>query len=211
MEVSETEERPFHRENPGLSLHELDVASGVPMTRSVAASLIVLLLVGGFAAQVHAGPISGSLSGDGTLTPAGAPDIFNQNYTGDGTDTTFGPFTLETVSTVDLSHLPDIVVSDGMFTQTFSLGTLFGTSSGEGTVNARGTATFTGDAMITGGTGIFEGAIGEIISPQTLIRTGPTTTSGSGTYVGTLSIVPEPSSLAFLASGTLVLLYRRRR
>ena len=91
------------------------------------------------------------------------------------------------------------------------VGTLFGTSSGDGTVTATGTATFTGDVVFTGGTGIFAGAAGEATSLQTLIRTGPTTTSGSGTYVGTLSIVPEPSSLALPASGALVLLYRRRR
>jgi PEP-CTERM motif len=181
------------------------------MTRLVAASLIALLLVVGFAVRVHAGPISGSLTGDGTLAPTDTPGIFIQSYTGEGNDTTYGPFTVQTTSTVDLSHPPDIVVSDGVFTQTFSLGTLFGTSSGEGTISGTGTATFTGDAVITGGTGIFEGATGEIISPQMLIRTSPTTTSGSGTYVGVLSLVPEPSSLALLASGALVLLYRRRR
>jgi hypothetical protein len=172
--------------------------------------LFTLLLVGGFAVPVQAGPISGALSGDGTLTPTGTPGIFTQSYTGDGTDTMFGSFALQTTSTVDLSQLPHIVISDGMFTETFSLGTLFGTSSGEGSVNAAGTATFTGDAVFTGGTGIFAGATGEATSPQMLIRTGPTTTSGSGTYVGTLSLVPEPSSLALLASGALVLLYRRR-
>lgn len=181
------------------------------MTRSVAASLIALLLVGGFAIPVQAGPISGALSGDGTLTPTGTPGIFTQNYTGDGNDTTFGSFTVQTTSTVDISDPPHIVVSDGMFTETFSLGTLFGTSSGDGTINGVGTATFTGDAVFTGGTGIFAGATGEATSLQMLIRTGPTTTSGSGTYIGTLSFIPEPSSLALLASGALVLLYRRRR
>jgi hypothetical protein len=181
------------------------------MTHSVAASLIALLLAGGFAVPVHAGPISGTLSGDGTLAPTSTPGIFTQNYTGDGTDATFGSFTLQTTSTVDLSNLPHIVISDGTFTETFSLGTLFGTSSGDGTVSGTGTATFTGDAVFTGGTGIFVGATGDATSLQMLIRISPTTISGSGTYVGTLSIVPEPSSLALLASGALVLLYRRRR
>jgi hypothetical protein len=181
------------------------------MTRSVAGSLIALLLVGGFAVSVQAGPISGALSGDGTLTPTGTPGIFTQNYTGDGTDTTFGSFTVQTTSTVDISNPPHIVISDGMFTETFSLGTLFGTSSGDGTISGTGTAMFTGDAVFTGGTGLFAGATGEATSLQMLIRSGPTTVSGSGTYVGTLSIVPEPSSLALLASAALVLLYRRRR
>ena len=181
------------------------------MTRSVAASLIALLLIGGSAVPVHAGPISGTLSGDGTLTPTGTPGIFTQNYTGDGDDATFGSFTLQTTSTVDISHPPDIVISDGMFTETFSEGTLFGTSSGDGTASGTGTAMFTADVVFTGGTGLFAGATGEATSLQTLIRTGPTTVSGSGTYVGTLSIIPEPSSLALLGSAALALLYRRRR
>jgi hypothetical protein len=44
-----------------------------------------------------------------------------------------------------------------------------------------------------------------------LMTTGPTTVSGSGTYVGTLSLVPEPSSLALLAPAALFVFYRRRR
>jgi hypothetical protein len=36
-----------------------------------AASLIALAVIGGFTASVHAGPISGTLSGDSTLTPTG--------------------------------------------------------------------------------------------------------------------------------------------
>jgi hypothetical protein len=99
----------------------------------IVASLIALVTMAGIAVSVSAGPISGTLSGDATLTPTGAPDVFTQNYTGDGNDTTFGSFTVQSTSTVDFSHPPNVVISDGMFTETFSAGILFGTSSGEGT------------------------------------------------------------------------------
>jgi hypothetical protein len=141
----------------------------------------------------------------------GAPGVFTQNYTGDGNDTTFGSFTVQSTSTVDFSHPPNVVISDGMFTETFSAGILFGTSSGEGTASGVGTATFTADVVFTGGTGLFAGATGGATGLQMLMTTGPTTVSGSGTYVGTLSLVPEPSSLALLAPAALFVFYRRRR
>jgi hypothetical protein len=113
------------------------------MVRSFVASLIALVTMAGIAVSVSAGPISGTLSGDATLTPTGAPGVFTQNYTGDGNDTTFGSFTVQSTSTVDFSHPTNVVISDGMFTETFSAGILFGTSSGEGTASGVGTATFT--------------------------------------------------------------------
>jgi len=166
--------------------------------------------MGGFAVSVYAGPISGSLSGDTTLTPTATPGVFTQNYIGDGNDTTFGSFTLQSTSTVDFGHPPNIVISDGMFTETFSDGTLFGTSSGDGTASGLGSAQLTLDLVITGGTGLFAGNTGEATSLQTIMSTSPTTGAGSGTYVGTLSTVPEPSSLALLAPATLFVFYRRR-
>jgi hypothetical protein len=54
-------------------------------------------------------------------------------------------------------------------------------------------------------------ATGGATGLQMLMTTGPTTVSGSGTYVGTLSLVPEPSSLALLAPAALFVFYRRRR
>jgi len=86
-----------------------------------------------------------------------------------------------------------------------------GTSSGEGTASGVGTATFTADVVFTGGTGLFAGATGGATGLQMLMTTGPTTVSGSGTYVGTLSLVPEPSSLALLAPAAFFVFYRRRR
>ena len=103
------------------------------MTRSLAATLLALVMAG-FALPVHASTISGTLSGDATLTRTGTPGVFLQNFTGDGDDTVFGSFTPQSQSTIDFSHPRDIVVSDGMFLETFSDGTLFGTSSGSGTL-----------------------------------------------------------------------------
>jgi hypothetical protein len=173
--------------------------------------IALLMMTAGFAVPVRAGPISGSFGGDSILAPTGTPGIFVQKYTGTGNDTTFGAFTVESTSTADFSHPPDIVVSNGSFTETFTEGELFGTSSGDGTASGTGTATATIDIVFTGGTGLFAGAAGEATSLQTLMSTGPTTTSGTGTYSGSLAIVVEPSSLALLAPAVFVLCRRRRR
>jgi hypothetical protein len=73
------------------------------------------------------------------------------------------------------------------------------------------TAKLTLDLVITGGTGLFAGDTGEATSLQMIMSTSPTTGAGSGTYAGTLSNVPEPSSLALLAPAALFVFYRRRR
>ena len=148
--------------------------------------------------------ISGSLSGNSTLTPTGTPDVFTQLLIGEGMDTTFGSFAHESLSTIDFSRPPDFFISDGTFLETFAQGTLFGTSSGRGTASGTGTATGTLDIVFTGGTGLFAGATGRATLTGTLIRTSPTTQSITGSYAGSLSIVPEPNTLALLAPGVAV-------
>ena len=86
--------------------------------------------------------ISGSFDGVGTLTPTSTPGIFIQNFAGDGTDTLFGAFTATSISTVDFTNPPTILITDAKLTQTFSDGSLFGTGSGKGTANGHGSATF---------------------------------------------------------------------
>jgi len=113
-------------------------------------------------------------------------------------------------SIIDFSHPPALHVEDGTFTQTFAEGMLFGTSSGTGTTSGMGTGTATVDVMYIGGTGLFTDATGEATVLQSIISTGPTTASGSATYTGTLTLVPEPASLALLATAVL-LFYRPRR
>jgi hypothetical protein len=181
------------------------------MIPSVAATLIALGVMGGLAVPVHAGPISGTLDGDSTLTPTGTPGVFVQNFTGDGDDTTFGSFTPQSTSTIDFSKPPAIVISSGLFTEVFSQGTLFGTSSGRGTASGTGTATVTLDFVITGGTGLFAGDTGEATATGTITSTSPTTESFTGSYVGSIAAIPEPSSLALLVPAAVVVFRRRRR
>ena len=53
--------------------------------------LIALLVIpGGLAGPVSRGSLSGTFEGDSTLTPTGTQGIFTQNFTGDGTDATYG-------------------------------------------------------------------------------------------------------------------------
>ena len=131
------------------------------MIRSLAAPLIGLVVMAGSAVSVDAGPISGMFGGDSTLTPASTPGVFTQAYTGDGTDATFGAFTVQSNSIIDFSHPPALHVEDGTFTQTFAEGMLFGTSSGTGTTSGMGTGTATVYVVYTGGTGLFTDATGE--------------------------------------------------
>jgi hypothetical protein len=154
------------------------------------------------AVPVQAGSISGTFDGDATLTPTGTPGIYTQNFTGDGDDTTYGSFTPTSQSTIDFSNPPHILISDGMLSDAFAGGTLFGTDSGSGTASGTGTATFTIDFAITGGTGIFAGATGEATLAGTITQTSPTTeTISNGSYTGSISTSPEPSTLILLAGG----------
>jgi len=176
-----------------------------------------MVVIAGFAVPGHASTIniSGTFSGDPTLTPNGTPGVFVQNLTGDGDDTIYGSFTPTSQSTVDFSHPPNILISGGSFTETFAKGTLFGTSNGNGTASGLGTATFTLDFVFTGGTGQFAGDTGEATVTGTITRTSATTESITGTYTGTLTAAtPLPAALPLFATGlgALGLLgWRRKR
>jgi hypothetical protein len=168
-----------------------------------------LIVIASIAIPLHAGAISGTLSGDSTLTTTGSPGVFVQNFIGDGDDATFGSFTAASQSNIDFSKPPQIAISGGSLTETFSNGTLFGTSSGDGTASGQGTATVTVDFAITGGTGFFAGASGEVTASESITSTSPTTESITGSYTGSLTLAPEPGSLTLLAAG-LGFLWRRR-
>jgi hypothetical protein len=177
--------------------------------------LIALSMMGGLVVPVHAGPIAGTLSADSTLTPAGPPGHYVQNLTGDGDDTRLGSFTTQSQSNIDFSNPPHITISNGTTTETFTNGTLLGTSSGSGTASGAGSATVTIDFVITGGTGFFAGAVGDVTISATITSTSSTTESITGSYVGSLVILPEPSSLALLtpalAVAAIAVVFRRRR
>jgi hypothetical protein len=184
------------------------------MRRSISASISALVVLGCFVVPVRGELISGTLEGDSTLTPTAGGNIFIQNLTGEGDDTTFGAFTAQSQSTIDFSHPPAIVITDGTFVETFSQGTLFGTSSGEATASGNGTANATVEFVFTGGTGIFAGATGEATFTGMITSTSPTTESITGTYTGTLSFIPEPNTLLLfgpaLAVGGVIAIRRRR-
>jgi hypothetical protein len=187
------------------------------MIHPITAILIALVAMGGLAAPVHGGllNISGTLEGDSTLTPTGTPGVYVQSFTGDGDDTTFGAFTPTSTSTIDFSKPPQILLSGGMLTEAFTQGNLLGTSSGSGTGNGKGVATVTIDFVITGGTKLFAGAAGEATITATITQTSATTESITGTYVGSLTTVPEPSTFILLAPAVAVaalgVALRRRR
>ena len=180
-----------------MNLSRLLLFNSPALSRLLAAMVFLAALV----IPLHATVLTGTFDGVGTLTPTGMPGIFTQNLTGDGTDAFFGAFTIAGQSTIDFSSPPQIVVTSGMVTLTFSNGTLFGTTAGEGTANGMGMATFDGDFSITGGTGRFAGVTGDIMVNGTITRTSPTTEDINASYQG--SITPEPSSLLLLATGLL--------
>jgi hypothetical protein len=100
------------------------------------------------------------------------------------------------MSTIDFSSPPNILITAGTLSETFLHGTLLGTASGSGTASGHGTATVTIDYVITGGTGLFAGATGEATLTATITSTSPTTESiSNGTYVGSLTLVPDPALL----------------
>jgi hypothetical protein len=165
------------------------------------AHLLLVMVVACMVVPAHADSLSGSFDGLTKLTPTGTPGVFIQNFSGDGSDAKYGPFDVTSQSTVDFTMPPKIVFTNGMLTETFAKGTLFGTGSGSGTANGMGMATFAIDFVITGGTGIFLGDHGDVMITGDITQTSPTTeTISNATYSGTL-VTPEPSSFGLLLLG----------
>ena len=86
---------------------------------------------------------------------------------------------------------------------------LIGDGSGSGTGNGHGMATFTFDFLVTEGTGIFKGDKGNVTVTGAIVQTSPTTESVTASYTGSLTTVPEPSTLILFAAGFAALCLRR--
>ncbi len=171
--------------------------------RPLMAPLLLLAVTLLLLAPAYAGSLSGTFDGTATLTPTGTPGVFIQNFTGDGTDNTYGAFDVTSMSTIDFSSPPHISLTNGMITETFLNGTLLATGSGSGTANGLGMATFTINFVITGGTGVFLGAHGEGTITGDITQTSPTTEAiSNASYMGRVTLpTPEPSSLGLLVLG----------
>lgn len=152
--------------------------------------------------------LSGTFGGNATLTPTGTPGMFMENFSGNGTDATYGAFTISAQSTVDFSHPPNVTISNSILSETFTNGTLGGTSSGSGAANGHGSATFTGDFMVDDSTGIFAGYTGDVNVTGTITLTGPASAAISGSFRGALA-TPEPAALTLLAAGLALVGLRR--
>jgi hypothetical protein len=177
------------------------------MIRSLAATLIALVIMGALAVPVRADstPDSGTLMSTGTITPTGTLGVFDVNTTGSGTDLLSGAFTTTSMSIVTFTS-PTTDIFSGSFVTVFSQGTTFGTFTGSGTATGADTSSITEDVVTTGGTGIFAGVTGEVTLTGTDTQTGPTTTSFTGSYTA-----PEPSSLALMLAGIGLLPLMRKR
>ncbi len=92
-------------------------------------------------------------------------------------------------------------ISNGLFSFNFANGnTLFGTISGTTAPRVGDVATNFFTFSITGGTGLFNGATGTLSGPGTLtfITGGFNLTN---TFSGTITTVPEPTTLLLLGTG----------
>ena len=177
------------------------------MPRIVLTKLAALLLVpaAGWAQGI---PFTGTRTAESIPVPTlnlarcgGPPGTLISGIFGTGTST-LGAFT-----TVESNCLNPITGSlySGLFIFQFATGsTLFGTASGTVVLPpVGGTTTNTFEYRITGGTDLFAGASGSLLV-NGVVRFNPDGTTGNTfTYSGTISTVPEPSTVLLLGAGLL--------
>jgi hypothetical protein len=129
--------------------------------------------------------------------------VFIQNFMGDGTDTTYGAFDVTSTSTVDFSSPPTITIINEMLQEVFAAGSLFGTGSGSGMATATEPPRSRPTSSLPVGQGYLNVSHGTATIMGTITQTGPLTeVISNASYTGTLTSVPEPSSIGLLVLGT---------
>lgn len=177
------------------------------MIRTLAATLVTLVIIGGLALPVRADTVdvSGTITVTDTIGTEVSSGVYNYTGVGSGVDSVYGDFSFPTAGTLDFNNS----TASGTFEEIFADGTLYGTSSA--TSSEIGTSTLynvTVDETITGGTGIFADVTGGEININGI--SSSTTGTLNGNYTGTIT-TPEPSSLALMLVGIGFLPLRRKR
>ena len=177
------------------------------MIRTLAATLVTLMIMGGLALPVRADTVdvSGTVTATDTIGSEVSSGVYSFTGTGSGVDSVYGDFSFSSMGTLDFNNS----TASGTFEEIFADGMLYGTSSA--TSSEIGTSTLynvTVDETITGGTGIFaDVTAGEL----TIIGTSSSITGTlNGNYTGTIT-TPEPSSLALMLVGIGFLPLMRKR
>ena len=180
------------------------------MKRSLSVTLSALAGLASLALPVRADMISGSLQGSATFTSISPIAAFD-DILGSGKDSVLGEFSLEEHSLltfVTFSSPADFILSEGTFTERLAHGTLHGTASGTGAISSDGTLTADLDLAFLIGTGPL--MTEEVMFTGVAVNTSPTTVAISGSYLGSLTPVPEPGGVVLFGTFAMAVLGYRQ-
>jgi hypothetical protein len=149
-------------------------------------------------AQAQTFPVTATASGSYDLTPT-SPTTAHANGTGTGSDSLIGAFSLSVSYDLDFSDIFNQHITNGVLGNTYSGGnSLSGAFTGTARVTGPTGGDFDVDIQFTGGTGFYTGATGSAHGMGMFTFTGPLTADFTLSYGGSVTVVPEPSTLALL-------------